>query len=127
MPPADGQEHRQVRQVVAHETDLTLGQAEPIDQRPEGSDFLIVALEHMGDPQLAGPALDSRNPSAREDRRLFSRPMPQAEGQAVADVEVLGLDSSVVEHNGTVGHHAVDVGDQKLDRLASRSQVGRRF
>ena len=42
-------------------------------------------------------------------------------------MKVLGLDPPVVERDDAVGQDAVDVGDQKLDRLAPRGQIGRRL
>jgi hypothetical protein len=124
---ACGSKDRQVRQIVADVTDLTFRKAKLTNQRPEWNDLVIVTLENVRDTKFTGPALDSRRTSTRKNRSLLSGPMPQAEGQAVANMEVLCLDSSIVEHNGTVGQHAVDIGNQKLDRLASRNQIGRRY
>ena len=81
---ADSQEDRQVRQVVAHKQTWRGERPSRFDQRSERRGLLFVTLEHVCDLELGRAALDGRRAAAREDRRLFARPVPQAEGQAVA-------------------------------------------
>ena len=123
---ADGAEHRQVGQVVAHVADLPRRQAEPLDQVAERAGLVVVPLEHMSDLQLGRPALDGRRAPAREDRRLLARLVPEGDSARPSRTwKCLVSTPAVVERDDAVGQDAVDVGDQQLDRLAPRGQLGR--
>ena len=69
----------------------------------------------------------ARRTSTGEDRRLLAGPVPERVSHPVPHVELLGLDPLVVKRDHAVGQDAVDVGDQKLDRLAPRGQISLRL
>ena len=83
-------------------------------------------LEHMGDFELGRAALDGPGTTTGEDRRLLASPVPERIRHPVPHVKVLGLDPVVVKRDHAIGQDAVDVGDQKLDRLAPRGQISLR-
>ena len=55
----------------------------------------------------------------RDHAEPVARLLPQPDPHPVADVEPLGLDPLVVEHQAAVGQHPVDVGQHQLDLLAA--------
>ena len=69
-------------------------------------------LEHMRDFQLGGAAIDGPATTARKNRRLLTRPVPERIGHPVPDVKVLGLDPAVIERDHAIGQDTVDIGDQ---------------
>ena len=111
-------EHGQVGQVVAHEADLTGRKPSPSIKVRNGAAFCSCPWSTWA---ILSSARGARRPgrSAREDRRLLARPVPQRKRHPVADVKMLGLDPCR-QRDHAVGQDAVDVGDQKLDRLAPR-------
>jgi hypothetical protein len=71
-----------------------------------------MSLEYMSDLEVSGPKINGGCFAARKYCRAFTGLMPQGETHAVANVEMLGLDPAVVEHDMAIGHDAIHVSDQ---------------
>ena len=69
----------------------------------------------MPDAELGGSLLNRRASSPRDDRDLTARSLPHPDGRAIPDEETLGLGAVIVEQDGPVREHAVDVEAEKSD------------
>ena len=87
------------------------------------------AQGHAVELQLQGAALDRRRPASAEQSDADSGAPQQLEGEAVVNVEGLGLHRLAFAGRGAavdqaaVGEHAVDVADEPLDPEGALTQL----
>ena len=113
--PTQGQH---VRQIVAHVTNLLRPQVEFLANLLHRGQLVGDALADDLDSQFGRPGADDVRAAQRHQAERMARLVPQPDAHPVADVKLLRLDALIVVRHAAVGQHAVDVGENQLDRLA---------
>jgi hypothetical protein len=108
-------EHGQVRKVVTDHRGLFRFDAQIHQDGVENGSFPTDAGADDVDSQFISSTLHCPAASAGDDGDSPSRSLPRSQSDSVPDEESLGLDPFVVEKDGTISEHAVDIETEKTD------------
>jgi hypothetical protein len=108
-------EHGQVGEVVTDHRGLVRLDAEIHQDGVENGSFAADAGADDLDSQFIRSSLHRPAASTGDDGDSAARPLPCSQTDSVPDEKTLGFVSLIVEEDGTIGEHAVDVEAEQAD------------